>query len=101
LDTGDDGSCYVAAKRDVVDRLVDVGDRILEGDHGGERPRGCHTPPVRRTDKPYQRAATVTYDLDGRQHIALLSGTLSNTPPGRLLVFALDGKESLPGRPGS
>lgn len=43
----------------------------------------------------------VTYLLDGRQHVALLSGTLGNVPPGRLLVFALDGTASIPGRPGS
>jgi glucose dehydrogenase len=43
----------------------------------------------------------VTYLLDGRQYIALLTGTLGNTPPGKVLAFALDAKESLPGRSGS
>jgi quinohemoprotein ethanol dehydrogenase len=40
----------------------------------------------------------VTYELDGRQYIAVLAGPTTNNPPGRLFVFAIDGNASVPGQ---
>jgi glucose dehydrogenase len=37
-------------------------------------------------------APPITYALDGVQYVAVLSGTRDNDPPGRLFVFALDGR---------
>ncbi len=41
-------------------------------------------------------ASPITYELDGTQHVAVLSGTLTNDPPGRLFTFALDGDAPMP-----
>jgi outer membrane protein assembly factor BamB len=37
-------------------------------------------------------APPITYELDGVQYLALLSGSRNNDPPGELFVFALDGR---------
>jgi PQQ-dependent dehydrogenase (methanol/ethanol family) len=49
----------------------------------------------------YQGIATpVSYELDGRQYIAVLAGPQSNNPPGRLFVFALDETGTIPAAKG-
>jgi quinohemoprotein ethanol dehydrogenase len=40
------------------------------------------------------QATPITFEFDGEQYVAMLSGTLNNNPPGRLFVFALDGGRS-------
>jgi quinohemoprotein ethanol dehydrogenase len=37
-------------------------------------------------------APPITYEQDGVQYLAVLSGTRNNDPPGELFVFALDGR---------
>jgi quinohemoprotein ethanol dehydrogenase len=41
-------------------------------------------------------ASPITYELDGEQYVAVMSGTLANNPPGRLFVFALGGSARVP-----
>jgi quinohemoprotein ethanol dehydrogenase len=42
-------------------------------------------------------ATPITYELDGRQYISILSGNGSQTSaPGRLYTFVLDGREPMP-----
>jgi glucose dehydrogenase len=39
----------------------------------------------------------ITYEIDGRQYVSILSGTPQNNPPGRLFSFVL-GDDALPAR---
>jgi alcohol dehydrogenase (cytochrome c)/quinohemoprotein ethanol dehydrogenase len=50
------------------------------------------------THQLYPNIATpITYELDGRQYISVLSGNgAGNSAPGRLYTFALDGTEPMP-----
>ncbi|MDX1562368.1 MAG: PQQ-binding-like beta-propeller repeat protein, partial [Gammaproteobacteria bacterium] len=45
-----------------------------------------------RTDLLDSIAPPITYELDGVQYVAVLSGSRNNDPPGELFVFALDGR---------
>jgi hypothetical protein len=45
-------------------------------------------------------ATPITYELDGRQYISVLSGNGSaNSLPARMYTFALDGKLPMPAAP--
>ena len=46
-------------------------------------------------------ATPVSYELDGRQYIAVLAGPQSNNPPGRLFIFGLDEVGTVPAAKGS
>jgi quinohemoprotein ethanol dehydrogenase len=45
------------------------------------------------TDLLQSIASPITYELDGRQYVSVMSGTTNNNPPGRLFTFALDASD--------